>query len=89
MNVKNEKILIMLSGAEFVNPLPESSNHFVSVFVFHRSSRTLHVDDTIVYGDHPSFLLKLIGFKQIYFSYIVLKYPDQTCYCRCQLTISS
>ncbi|CAF0930230.1 unnamed protein product [Adineta ricciae] len=51
------------AGAEFVNPLPESSNHFVSVFVFHRPSRTLHVDDTIVYGDHPSFLLKLIGFK--------------------------
>ncbi|CAF4414951.1 unnamed protein product, partial [Rotaria magnacalcarata] len=51
------------AGAEFVNPLPETSNHFVSVFVFHRPSRTLHVDDTIAYGDHPSFLLKLIGFK--------------------------
>ncbi|CAF3746141.1 unnamed protein product [Rotaria sp. Silwood1] len=51
------------AGAEFVNPLPESSNHFISVFVFHHLSRTLHVDDTIVYGDHPSFLLKLIGFK--------------------------
>lgn len=52
-----------LLGAEFVNPLPESSNHFVSVFVFHRSSLTLHVDDTIIYGDHPNFLLKLVGFK--------------------------
>ncbi|CAF0778367.1 unnamed protein product [Adineta steineri] len=51
------------AGAEFVNPLPESSNHFVSVFVFHRPSRTLHVDDTIIYGDHPGFLLKLTGFK--------------------------
>jgi hypothetical protein len=50
-------------GCEFVNPLPESNNHFVSVFVFHRPSRTLHVDDTIIYGDHPGFLLKLIGFK--------------------------
>lgn len=33
------------------------------MFVFHRPSRTLHVDDTIIYGDHPNFLLKLIGFK--------------------------
>ena len=48
---------------EFVNPLPESSNHLASVFVFHRASRTLHVDDTIIYGDHPGFLMKLFGFK--------------------------
>ena len=43
--------------------MPESNNHFSSVFVYHRSSRTLHVDDTIIYGDHPGFLLKLVGFK--------------------------
>ncbi|CAF3965228.1 unnamed protein product, partial [Rotaria sp. Silwood1] len=35
------------AGAEFVNPQPESRNHFISVFVYHRASRTLHVDDTI------------------------------------------
>jgi hypothetical protein len=52
-----------LSGAEFVNPQPESSNHFSSVFVYHPSSATLHVDDTIIYTDKPGFLLKLFGFK--------------------------
>ena len=51
------------AGAEFVDPQPESSNHFISVFVFHRPSATLHVDDTIVYAEKPSFLLKLFGFK--------------------------
>jgi hypothetical protein len=56
-------IFLFNTGAEFVNPLPEASNHFVSVFVFHRPSRTLHVDDTIIYGDRPGFLMKLIGFK--------------------------
>lgn len=43
--------------------MPESTNHFVSVFVFHRPSRTLHVDDTIAYSDHPGFLMRLMGFK--------------------------
>jgi hypothetical protein len=50
-------------GAEFVNPQPESSNHFVSVFVYHPASRTLHVDDTIMYAEKPGFLLRLFGFK--------------------------
>jgi len=50
-------------GAEFVNPLPEKTNHFVSAFVFHKKSRTIHVDDTIIYSQNPSFLLKLAGFK--------------------------
>lgn len=50
-------------GAEFVNPQPESWNHFVSVFVYHAESRTLHVDDTIMYAEKPNFLLKLFGYK--------------------------
>ena len=50
-------------GAEFVAPVPESSNHFTSVFVFHRESRTIHLDDTIMYADNPGLLLKLAGFK--------------------------
>jgi hypothetical protein len=33
------------------------------VFVFHRDSRTIHNDDTILYAQHPGFLLKLFGFK--------------------------
>jgi len=51
------------AGAEFVNPLPEKSNHFNSVFVYHRASGTIHVDDTIMYSPHPGFLLKLGGFR--------------------------
>jgi len=50
-------------GAEFVNPLPEKTNHFNSVFVFHKESKTIHIDDTIMYAEHPGFLLKLGGFK--------------------------
>lgn len=39
----------MILGAEYYNPRPEALNHFVSVFVYHRESKTLHVDDTLVY----------------------------------------
>ncbi|CAF3055522.1 unnamed protein product [Rotaria sp. Silwood2] len=51
------------AGAEFINPQPESSNHFTCVFVYHSTSATLHVDDTIIYAEKPSFLLKLFGYK--------------------------
>jgi len=51
------------AGSEFVNPLPEKSNHFNCVFVFHKKSRTFHCDDTIMYADNPGFLLKMGGFK--------------------------
>jgi len=51
------------AGAEFVSPQPEASNHFCSVLVFHPASRTLHVDDTIIYTSNPGFLLRLGGFK--------------------------
>lgn len=37
-------------GAEYFNPQPESTNHFISVFVYHPASKTLHVDDTLLYG---------------------------------------
>lgn len=39
----------MILGAEYFNPRPEAINHFVSVFVYHSESKTLHVDDTLVY----------------------------------------
>lgn len=51
------------AGAEFVAPVPEAKNHFSCVFVFHRASRALHVDDTIMVGNHPGILLKLAGFR--------------------------
>jgi len=50
-------------GAEFIAPLPERTNHFSSVFVFHAKSRTIHVDDTIMIGHKPGVLLKLGGYK--------------------------
>lgn len=59
----NQRILLYSIGAEFINPQPESSNHFISVFVYHPASRTLHVDDTIMYAEKPGFLLRLFGFK--------------------------
>lgn len=52
------------AGAEFINPQPESYNHFVSVFVYHPASRTVHVDDTIMYAEKPGFLLRLFGYKE-------------------------
>jgi len=51
------------AGAEYVNPQPEKSNHFVSVFVHHRDSKTLHVDDTLMYAENPGILFRLFGLK--------------------------
>jgi len=51
-------------GSEFVDPQPESSNHFSGIHVFHEASRTIHVDDTILVDEplkgnmlfHPTLL---------------------------------
>jgi len=51
------------AGAEFVDPMPEKSNHFSNVFVFHRASHTIHNDDTVMCARDPSFLLRMLGFK--------------------------
>jgi len=51
------------NGAEFVAPVPEGNNHFSSILLFHPESRSIHVDDTIFYPEHPGFLLKMGGFK--------------------------
>ncbi|KAL9653159.1 hypothetical protein ABK040_006375 [Willaertia magna] len=50
-------------GAEFVAPLPESTNHFNSVWVYSPLAKTIHVDDTINYFDNPSLLFKIFGKK--------------------------
>ena len=50
-------------GAEFVAPVPEKSNHFNSVFVFHKSSKVIHIDDTVIVVDNPGLLIKMFGFK--------------------------
>lgn len=45
-------------GAEFETPA--ESNHFSSVHVFHKPSRTIHVDDTILYFENPGFALRML-----------------------------
>jgi len=52
------------AGSEFVSPLPENDNHFSCVWVFHKASGTIHIDDTILYSPDPGLLLSLGGFKK-------------------------
>jgi len=50
------------AGAEFNDPAP--NNHFSGVFVLHRPSRTIHIDDTLMYFENPGFLVrKLFSIK--------------------------
>jgi len=51
------------AASEFKAPQPEKYNHFNSVWVYHKASKTIHVDDTINYFDHPDALMKLAGKK--------------------------
>jgi hypothetical protein len=55
--------VLCVQGAEFVQPLPESSNHLSSVFVYHRPSRTVHIDDTIMFSSKGNLLLKLLIYR--------------------------
>jgi len=50
-------------GSEFNNPTSDNGEHFSCVWVLHKASRTIHVDDTLMYSEDPGFLLKLGGFK--------------------------
>lgn len=56
-------------GAEFKNP--DNSNHFSSVFILHKESRTIHDDDTLMYFDpgNLSCCLRLAGVtpQKLYF----------------------
>jgi len=60
-------------GGEFVAPLPENKNHFSSVLVYHKKSRTIHVDDTIMYAPSEKgltgSLLKIAGYKAGYMTF--------------------
>jgi len=51
------------AGSEFRSPVPESSNHFSSVWVYHKLSRTIHIDDTVMYFENPTALLKFVAKK--------------------------
>mmetsp|Transcript_10447 Transcript_10447/g.14400 ORF Transcript_10447/g.14400 Transcript_10447/m.14400 type:complete len:230 (-) Transcript_10447:106-795(-) len=45
-------------GAEFVNP-PED-NHFIAAFVLHTASKTVFVDDTIMYMANPNCMVRTL-----------------------------
>jgi len=51
------------AGAEFIAPMPEKSNHFSGMFVFHAASRVIHIDDTVNVVEEPGLLLKMFGFR--------------------------
>eukprot|EP01129_Flabellula_baltica_P002623 TRINITY_DN12430_c0_g1_i1.p1 TRINITY_DN12430_c0_g1~~TRINITY_DN12430_c0_g1_i1.p1 ORF type:complete len:291 (-),score=65.83 TRINITY_DN12430_c0_g1_i1:114-986(-) len=51
------------AGAEFEFPVPESSNHFNSVFCFHVASRTIHIDDTVMNYEGAGFIINKIASK--------------------------
>jgi len=51
-------------GGEFVAPVPEEYNHWSSVWVFHKESKSIHIDDTINYFSNPSMLMKVVGKKK-------------------------
>eukprot|EP01113_Clastostelium_recurvatum_P007111 TRINITY_DN13289_c0_g1_i1.p1 TRINITY_DN13289_c0_g1~~TRINITY_DN13289_c0_g1_i1.p1 ORF type:complete len:286 (+),score=73.87 TRINITY_DN13289_c0_g1_i1:244-1101(+) len=44
-------------GAEFASPQPEY-NHFTSAFVYHKASKTMHVDDTLNYAEKVPLLFR-------------------------------
>ncbi|UJR11218.1 hypothetical protein I4U23_015399 [Adineta vaga] len=48
------------AGGEFVNPR-HGSSHLMSVFIYHRASKTLHVTDTIMYTDKFKPILRFFG----------------------------
>jgi len=58
-------VMSIPAGAEYVNPQPESSNHFISVWVFCPAAKTIHVDDTLLsYTGIPSPVLFVAGKKK-------------------------
>jgi hypothetical protein len=59
---ENDGVSIRIpDGADFVNPAED--NHFISAFVFHKESRTIHVDDTVNCFENPGFLMRMMGIR--------------------------
>jgi hypothetical protein len=59
MTFGNSNQFLTRLGSEFVNPQPETTNHFSGIHVYHTQSGVIHVDDTIdiafgVMAFHPS-----------------------------------
>jgi len=51
-------------GGEFAAPVPEEYNHWSSLWVFHKDSKSIHIDDTINFFSNPSVLMKVVGKKK-------------------------
>ena len=51
------------AGSEYVNPLPERTNHLSNVFVMHHSSKTVHNDDCVIVWERPPLLIRMMGYK--------------------------
>jgi hypothetical protein len=54
-----EEIFMRIPDGSDIDPKDE--NHFACVFVYHQSSKTLHVDDTIMCYESPGCFLRTIG----------------------------
>lgn len=52
------------AGSEFVDPKPAHRNHFCGVFLYHRLSKTVVQDDTVLYVRQPGLLLQMFGFSE-------------------------
>eukprot|EP01117_Protostelium_nocturnum_P009561 TRINITY_DN340_c0_g1_i1.p1 TRINITY_DN340_c0_g1~~TRINITY_DN340_c0_g1_i1.p1 ORF type:complete len:258 (-),score=57.16 TRINITY_DN340_c0_g1_i1:57-830(-) len=52
-------------GCEFV--APKESDHFATAFVFHKKSRTIHVDDTLMYILNPGIFTQMTVGKGLQF----------------------
>lgn len=63
------------AGAEFVQPMPEKSNHFSAVWVFSPAAHMLHVDDTIMYLEAVPLLLKMLFKSQHFLFHPSIKGP--------------
>jgi len=55
------------AGSDFATPGP--NNHFSNVFVFHKKSKTIHNDDTIMYTTSAGCLARAAGVKSNCFQF--------------------
>lgn len=57
---ESENIFLRIpTGGDF-DPV-DQKNHFSTVFVFHAASKSIHIDDTVLFFDHPGCVLNCFG----------------------------
>ena len=58
-------VLSIPNGVQYDNPIPNSTNHFACCWVFHRASKTVHVDDSVNCWANPGLLIRFaLGAKR-------------------------